>query len=209
MELTLPTELISAPLLVGQEVIVPNVQRSHHLADKCDGPDDRPAPVTKSRCLQVKPMSPVTEPTPSAGGGRDLPSEDLVESASPKSVVHKEVVDTHHQYPAPKAGTMDGFHQHPAPKARVCQPRIPPPPAESGCPETGAEFAARVKDKFILRGPCKRTEGGMGTSTHPPSTSTPETNSTLDESATTENETRHPAPITYPHDEHLLQEAKG
>ena len=73
----------------------------------------------------------------------------------------------------------------------------------------GAEFAACVKDKFILRGPRERTEGGMGTSTHPPSTSTPETNSTLDESATTENETRRPAPIMYPHDEHLLQEVKG
>ena len=73
----------------------------------------------------------------------------------------------------------------------------------------GAEFAACVKDKFVLRGPRERTEGGMGTSTHPPSTSTPETNSMLDKSATTENETRRPAPITYPHDEHLLQEVKG
>ena len=153
-------------------------------------------------------MSPVTEPMPSAGGGRDLPSEDLVESASPKSVTHEEVVDTHHQYPAPKAGTEDESHQHPVPKARGRQPRIPPP-AESGCPEMGAEFAAHMKDKFVLRGPHEQMEGGMGTGTQPPSTSTPETNTTLDESATTENETRRPAPITYLHDEHLLQEAKG
>ena len=69
VESTPPMELISAPLLVGQEAIVPNVQCSHHLADKRDGPDDRPAPVTKSRCLRVKPTSPVMELMPSTGGG--------------------------------------------------------------------------------------------------------------------------------------------
>ena len=151
----------------------------------------------------------MTEPTPSAGGGRDLPSEDLVESASPESVAHEEVVDTHHQYPAPKAGTKDESHQHPAPKARGCRPRIPPPPVESGCPETGAEFAARVRDKFVLRGPHEQMEGGMGTGIQPTSMPTPEMNTVSDEPAPTERETRRIAPVTYPHDEHLLQEAKG
>jgi len=32
-------------------------------------------------------------------------------------------------------------------------------PAETGCPETGEEFAARVRDEFVLRGPRERTEG--------------------------------------------------
>ena len=124
-------------------------------------------------------------------------------------MAHKEVVDAHHQYPAPKAGTEGESHQHPVPKARGHRLQIPPPPVESGCPEMGAEFAACVKDKFILRGPRERMEGGMGTGTQPTSMPTSEMNTVSDEPAPTERETRHIAPVTYPHNEHLLQEAKG
>jgi hypothetical protein len=35
------------------------------------------------------------------------------------------------------------------------------PPAETGRPETGREFAARMKDHFVLRGPGERKEGGL------------------------------------------------
>jgi Integrase zinc binding domain/RNase H-like domain found in reverse transcriptase len=35
-------------------------------------------------------------------------------------------------------------------------------PAETGRPETSREFAQRFKDKFVLRGPKGRTEGGNG-----------------------------------------------
>ena len=189
-----PTGLISAPLLVGQEAIAPNVWHSHHLADKRNRSGDRQAPIVKSRRSRAKPTSPLAGMA-STGGGKDLHPAGTVESTSPEMVDNGEAVDTHHQYPAPTV--------------RGCWPWIPPPPAESGCPKMGAEFAARVKDKFILQGPHEQTEGGMGTGTQPPSTSTPEMNTTLDESATTENETRRPALITYPHDEHLLQEAKG
>lgn len=41
------------------------------------------------------------------------------------------------------------------------------------------------------------------------SASMPEMDTVLDEPAPAESETRCIAPITYPHDEHLLQEAKG
>ena len=41
------------------------------------------------------------------------------------------------------------------------------------------------------------------------SASMPEMDTALDEPAPAERETRHIAPIRYPHDEHLLQEAKG
>ena len=41
----------------------------------------------------------------------------------------------------------------------------PPPPAETGRPETGTEFAARMRDHFVLLGPGERRKGGMGTST--------------------------------------------
>ena len=37
------------------------------------------------------------------------------------------------------------------------------PPAETGRPETSAEFARRVKGQFVLRGPREQTEGGETT----------------------------------------------
>ena len=40
------------------------------------------------------------------------------------------------------------------------------PGAETGCPETSREFAQRMKDKFVLRGPQERTEGESSTTTH-------------------------------------------
>ncbi|KAJ3514053.1 hypothetical protein NLJ89_g2594 [Agrocybe chaxingu] len=48
-------------------------------------------------------------------------------------------------------------------QARVAvqrKPRAKPVPAETGRPETAAEFAARVKDHFVLRGPREQKEGG-------------------------------------------------
>lgn len=55
--------------------------------------------------------------------------------------------------------------------AAVPRPRVrrQPPAAETGRPETSREFAARVKDRFVLRGPAERKEGENGT----PSTSVP------------------------------------
>ena len=38
-------------------------------------------------------------------------------------------------------------------------------PAESGRPETSREFAARMKDRFVLRGPRKGAEGGNAVKT--------------------------------------------
>ena len=45
--------------------------------------------------------------------------------------------------------------------------REPPAPAETGRPETLREFAKRVKDTFVLRGPRKRKEGGSRTAPEP------------------------------------------
>jgi len=39
-------------------------------------------------------------------------------------------------------------------------PRKKPEPAETGRPETAAEFAARIKSRFVLKGPGERKEGG-------------------------------------------------
>jgi len=75
----------------------------------------------------------------------------------------------------------------------------------------GTEFAAHVKDKFVLRGPWERTEGGMGTMTQPaPMTMPDNENDTMSDTSTAaRKETRCMVPVTYPHDEHLLQEVKG
>lgn len=41
-------------------------------------------------------------------------------------------------------------------------------PAETGRPETAKEFAARVKDRFVLKGPGERKEGGSSAQTSQP-----------------------------------------
>ena len=41
------------------------------------------------------------------------------------------------------------------------------PGADSGRPETSKEFARRMKDRFVLRGPQDRTEGGLGSKEQP------------------------------------------
>jgi len=45
------------------------------------------------------------------------------------------------------------------------KPRAKPLGAETGRPETGREFAARMRDHFVLRGPRERKEGGNSTQT--------------------------------------------
>jgi len=137
--------------------------------------------------------------TPSDGGGGDASL-----TADPVPIEHQGEMSPD-QPPVPQAEA----DQRPTPHARLRRPRQPPIPAESGHPETGSEFAARMKDRFVLRGPKGRTEGGMGTATQPPSTSTPESKAISAPMEPPERETRHTAPITYPHDENLLQEAKG
>jgi hypothetical protein len=56
------------------------------------------------------------------------------------------------------------------------------PPAESGRPETSKEFAARMKDGFVLKGPSERKEGGI------PVTQNATHDSPATTSSTTQNE---------------------
>jgi hypothetical protein len=44
----------------------------------------------------------------------------------------------------------------------------------TGRPESSGEFARHMKDKFVLRCPQKRTEGGNRTTTHEPNVATPD-----------------------------------
>jgi len=193
--------VISAPLLVGQEAIAPNVRRSNRLADRQAGHDiGRDAfvatPTPKRVILR---LGPAATPKPSDGGEGNTSS-----AVGPVPIGQQEDMPPD-QHPAPQTEA----NQHPTPHARVHRPRQPPTPVESGRPETGSEFAARMKDRFVLRGPRGRTEGGMGTATQPLSTSTPESETISAPVEPPERETRCAAPITYPHDENLLQEAKG
>ena len=125
-----PKELISAPLLVRQEAITPNIRCSHQLVDKHPAhAEERAASVSAAKPKRVT-LLVGPEPGPSSGGGRTQPLTTMGGPAPPEPVVT--------QYPAPY------------PTGR--RQRQPPPPAESGRPETGVEFAVRVKDKFVLRG---------------------------------------------------------
>jgi len=179
---TQPNRIISAPLLVGQEAIAPNVQRSHRLTGKHSGVSaEQEVPVARPESSPAKLRRRVATPTSSAGGGEDLPpaieSETQREGATPRTT--RSAPETEADKPSEQP-------------TRVRRPRRPPTPAESGRPETGAGFAAHMKDKFVLKGPRERTEGGMGTTTQPPPVP-----------ASITSETRRIAPITYPHDELL------
>ena len=185
---TQPNGIISTPLLVGQEAIAPNVRHSHQLTGKHSSVSaEQEAPVARPESSPAKLRRRVATPTSSARGGEDLPpaieSETQREGVTPRTTCS-----------APETEADKPSEQ----PTRVRRPRWPPTLAESGRPETGAEFAACMKDKFVLKGPRERTEGGMGTMTQPPPVP-----------ASITSETRRIAPITYPHDEHLLQEAKG
>jgi hypothetical protein len=60
------------------------------------------------------------------------------------------------------------------------RPRKEIPPAETGRAETSKEFASRVKDHFILKGPGERKEGGIpGQNPNIATSSTTGTNSGL------------------------------
>jgi len=193
--------VISAPLLVGQEAIAPNVRCSNRLADRQAGHDiGRDAFVaTLTPKRVILRLGPAATPKPSDGGEGNTSS-----AVGPVPIGQQEDMPPD-QHPAPQTKA----NQHPTPHARVCRPQQSPTLAESGRPETGSEFAARMKDRFVLRGPRGRTEGGMGTATQPLSMSTPESETLSAPVEPPERETRRAAPITYPHDKNLLQEAKG
>ncbi|KIM51978.1 hypothetical protein SCLCIDRAFT_12000 [Scleroderma citrinum Foug A] len=139
VDLMPPTGLISVSLLVGQEAITSNVQHSHRLADNKTETFEG-----KTNALRWR--------------GEDIPPAGPVKSVSPESVAHKE----HGGGQAPPVSSAQGCGEGPSspPVSSAqgwdrggCRPWIPPPLAESERHETGAEFAARMKDKFVLRGP--------------------------------------------------------
>ena len=133
-----PTELISVPLLVGQEAITPSVRRSHCLVDKhVDG--EVPAPGTKwmPKCVMLH-VGP--DLGPSSGGGGGQPPI-LLAGPAPTMFVERQ------------GETAPQEDQYPAPYAKGWRPQQPAPPVESGRPETGTKFAACVRDRFVLRGP--------------------------------------------------------
>ena len=208
--------VISAPSLVGSEAAASTTtlaRRSRHIAEQgpalgtMDPPRKRRGP---------KPKALTTDMTPESAGpsGRVEPS--LVDSspgAGPSTMTDVPSAVTS-SIPTEHSPALNG--QAPAVQRRR-GPRPVVPPAETGRPETGAEFAARIKDRFVLRGP-RRTEGGMGTTTQ--TNPTPEQSTISDNNQTTEethvvNDARHgwvdrnPPPVVYPMEEGMLLEIKG
>ena len=80
--------------------------------------------------------------------------------------------------------------------------------AESGRPETATEFARRMRDRFVLRGPRERTEGGMTEETrHNHPEIQPEATESMNESA---NDERHEnVLLTFLDNDNLMSKIKG
>ena len=98
--------------------------------------------------------------------------------------------------------------------------RPPPPPAETGRPEAGAEFARRMRDHFVLLGPGQRKKGEKGAPESQKLRKSMDLNDKeiVRQTGSDRNERPLPSlpddvertiPVTYPHDEGLLCEAKG
>jgi len=97
-----PTDLISAPLLVGQEAIAPSVRCSHRLADK-DVDGGMPAPGTKRMPKRVM-LRVGPDPGPSSGGGGGQPPITLAGPTPAEPVERqRETAPQEAQYPAPYA----------------------------------------------------------------------------------------------------------
>ena len=98
----------------------------------------------------------------------------------------------------------------PPPKPRARKP--PPPPAETGQPETGAEFAKQMCDHFVLLGPGERKKGGKEPQeTVKENVNQTEVDLTRDDQPLPKlpEDVARKIPVTYPHDEDLLYKAKG
>ena len=89
--------------------------------------------------------------------------------------------------------------------------RTPLAPVETGCAETAAEFARRVRGRFVLRGPREQMVGGDGETT--PTTTQNTTPSARDELVLPGNSDDNPAerefPLTFLDEDNIVGEIKG
>ena len=152
---TFPPAVLSAPVLVGHEALATAPRRSTRLADKPVAP---PVESKRRQSIPIKAkISPVAPILPSGGAGptpprrRGRPPKATRVDASPRV----DVVP-----PAPSVGQDQ-------PK-RGRRPKVAPLPAETGRPETSAEFAKRMVGRFVLLGPGEWKKGGEGTHLAPP-----------------------------------------
>ena len=143
---TSPPAVLSAPVLVGREAIATAPRRSTRLADKLVAP---PVESTRRQSAPIKakvsPVAPVLLPEgadPMSPRRRGRPPKVTRVDAPPRV----DVVP-----PAPSVGQVK-------PK-RGRRPKVAPLPAETGRPETGAEFAKRMVGRFVLLGPGERKKG--------------------------------------------------
>jgi hypothetical protein len=148
------TELLSMPLLVGLEVGGPNnaPRCSTRVATKAPVREDIPPVAQKPQQRRKdKPSRPLpthgrediltdADPPPGIGGSGPSRKRPVGEQPDHTLVQVGGSVD---------AGTGT--------KRRTRKVVLP---AETGRPEASAEFARRVKNQFVLKGPRERTEGG-------------------------------------------------
>jgi len=180
--------VLSAPVLVGEEAVAASPRCSSRLVDK-----PRPVGVSKPPRQWPAPRTiPERAPEP-------IPAPAAPPAISPRVTPHGSV----------EAGAV--------PLKCVRHPREAPPPAETGRPETGAEFACRMAGRFILLGPGERKKGGEGAKNSPDSSPTVTDNvqsgitplPTTGDDGERQSHGMNDIPVTYPHESGLLREAKN
>jgi len=125
--------VLSAPVLVGDEAVAASPRRSSRLVDKpCPVGTLKPPPQQAAPCVVTER---VPEPVPAPSDSPGLPPR-----VTPHGSVEADAV----------------------PPTHVRRPREAPPPAETGRPKTGTEFARQMAVRFILLGPGEWKKGGEG-----------------------------------------------
>jgi hypothetical protein len=156
------TKLVSMPLLVGLEAGGPNDApwRSIRVATKAPVHEDMPPVASEPQWRRKdKPLRPLpthgcedilTDADPPPGIGGSGPSRNHPVGQQPNRTLVQ------------VGGSVDAGI---GTKRRTRKVVLP---AETGRPETSAEFARWVKNQFVLKGPRERTEGGRSPIGHLP-----------------------------------------
>ena len=145
-----PLAVLSAPVLVGSEALATTPCRSTRLADKPVAP---PAESRRRQSTPLKAKALPAVPVPSPKGAGPLPPR---RRGRPPKVPRVDACPRVEVVP-PAAATPSVAPDKPK---RGRRPRTDPLPAETGRPETGAEFSKRMAGRFVLLGPGERKKGG-------------------------------------------------
>jgi hypothetical protein len=203
--------LASMPVLVGAEAIASPPHRSARVAGRTAGVPAPAAPVPHSHgptnrlaTIPVKPLGGLTQGSVIRQSPVSADPQGSVTKRSARSAATQGSVIKRSDAPPESVIKRSTDPQNPGvkpiPPSSQPQPaRRVVLPAETGRPETSKEFARRVKDRFVLRGPktpSARMEGReSGTNSLQEEESDPEPAAVI--------------PVTYPNETELLKQLQG